>query len=380
MTPQTKLFADWFNAKQNRAADSMTVQEWLSTPWHYNSLPLEKHAVMFTDGECYSEGCRRCGRPFFEYKLRYAWTRLSVDGTAGFTQRLWRPDAEYNRVECAPRPFDDPCFWKAPPPDNKTKRSSTEPLHLAADAPNNVGKKGAQKQMNWALYAFQYGPRAQESTLSEEWNARSKKKAESRVLAAAQSGKQAVYRQYGNHCYSAERANAWTKSDQYPIGVACRAAGANARVQAGQQGYRLARCAKYGNLCVDCAATLYAARQLDRSYEGSKYAAKKVKKAKSKQKDERSAAVVLNEWQTRLRAVNTASGDEVEGVLELSADDMRRLKALYQIPLTDTSKEYTRPKHATRPRISAGGEEAAGGAADEAPRLQRGRGALSHNV
>ena len=358
----------------------MTVQEWLSTPWHYNSLPLEKHAVMFTDGECYSEGCRRCGRPFFEYKLRYAWTRLSVDGTAGFTQRLWRPDAEYNRVECAPRPFDDPCFWKAPPPDNKTKRSSTEPLHLAADAPNNVGKKGAQKQMNWALYAFQYGPRAQESTLSEEWNARSKKKAESRVLAAAQSGKQAVYRQYGNHCYSAERANAWTKSDQYPIGVACRAAGANARVQAGQQGYRLARCAKYGNLCVDCAATLYAARQLDRSYEGSKYAAKKVKKAKSKQKDERSAAVVLNEWQTRLRAVNTASGDEVEGVLELSADDMRRLKALYQIPLTDTSKEYTRPKHATRPRISAGGEEAAGGAADEAPRLQRGRGALSHNV
>ena len=59
MTPQTKLFADWFNAKQNRAADSMTVQEWLSTPWHYNSLPLEKHAVMFTDGECYSEGCRR---------------------------------------------------------------------------------------------------------------------------------------------------------------------------------------------------------------------------------------------------------------------------------------------------------------------------------
>ena len=321
-----------------------------------------------------------CGRPFFEYKLRYAWTRLSVDGTAGFTQRLWRPDAEYNRVECAPRPFDDPCFWKAPPPDNKTKRSSTEPLHLAADAPNNVGKKGAQKQMNWALYAFQYGPRAQESTLSEEWNARSKKKAESRVLAAAQSGKQAVYRQYGNHCYSAERANAWTKSDQYPIGVACRAAGANARVQAGQQGYRLARCAKYGNLCVDCAATLYAARQLDRSYEGSKYAAKKVKKAKSKQKDERSAAVVLNEWQTRLRAVNTASGDEVEGVLELSADDMRRLKALYQIPLTDTSKEYTRPKHATRPRISAGGEEAAGGAADEAPRLQRGRGALSHNV
>ena len=143
---------------------------------------------------------------------------------------VWRPDAEYNRVECAPRPFDDPCFWKAPPPDNKTKRSSTEPLHLAADAPNNVGKKGAQKQMNWALYAFQYGPRAQESTLSEEWNARSKKKAESRVLAAAQSGKQAVYRQYGNHCYSAERANAWTKSDQYPIGVACRAAGANARV------------------------------------------------------------------------------------------------------------------------------------------------------
>ena len=75
MKPKTKLFEEWFNDKRHRAADTMTVQEWLSTPWHYNSLPLEKHAVMFTDGECYSEGCRRCARPFFEYKQRYTRAR-----------------------------------------------------------------------------------------------------------------------------------------------------------------------------------------------------------------------------------------------------------------------------------------------------------------
>jgi hypothetical protein len=188
---QTKLFLDWYNKREHRAKDCMTVQEWLCTPWHYNSLPLERHAVMFRDGECYSEGCRRCGRPFFEYEWRYAWTRLSVPGTAGFTQRLWRPDATFNRAESAPRPFDDPCFWeKAEASDARNaKRSSTKPVALADDAPSDVGDKDAQKQMNWELYAFQYGPLAQnKSALSNEWSERKDKKAEAQVKQAAKRG------------------------------------------------------------------------------------------------------------------------------------------------------------------------------------------------
>ena len=39
VTCQTRLFVDWYNKKEHRAAGRMTVQEWLSTPWHYNSLP-----------------------------------------------------------------------------------------------------------------------------------------------------------------------------------------------------------------------------------------------------------------------------------------------------------------------------------------------------
>ena len=336
---QTKLFLDWYNKREHRAKDCMTVQEWLCTPWHYNSLPLERHAVMFRDGECYSEGCRRCGRPFFEYEWRYAWTRLSVPGTAGFTQRLWRPDDAFHRTECAPRPFDDPCFWKKPKVSREldTKRSSTTPLALADDAPNDVGGADAQKQMNWELYAFQYGPHAQDkSALSHEWSERKGRKAETQVAEAAKEGLPVVYRQYWNHCYSAERAKAWDGG--YPVGVACRASGATARVQAGQQDYRLARCAKYGNLCVDCAATLYAAKRLDRSHEGSKYAAKSVER-KRKKKVKRSAAEVLSEWQTRLGALKTATGEWAEGVLTLSPDDMAQLEAVYRIPAANPKRK-----------------------------------------
>lgn len=339
VTCQTRLFVDWYNKKEHRAAGSMTVQEWLSTPWQYNSLPLERHAVMFRDGECYSEGCRRCGRPFFEYEWRYAWTRLSVPGTAGFTQRLWRPDDAFNRTECAPRPFDDPCFWKKPKVSREldTRRSSTAPFALAEDAPFEVGGADAQKQMNWELYAFQYGPHAQDkSALSHEWSVRKGRKAETQVAEAAKEGLPVVYRQYWNHCYSAERAKAWDGG--YPVGVACRASGANARVQAGQQEYRLARCAKYGNLCVDCAATLYAAKRLDRSHEGSKYAAKSVER-KRKERVRRSAAAVLSEWQTRLKALKTATGEWAEGVLTLSPADMAQLEAVYRIPAADPKKK-----------------------------------------
>ena len=339
VTCQTRLFVDWYNKKEHCAAGSMTVQEWLSTPWHYNSLPLERHAVMFRDGECYSEGCRRCGRPFFEYEWRYAWTRLSVPGTAGFTQRLWRPDDAFHRTECAPRPFDDPCFWKKPKVSREldTKRSSTTPLALADDAPNDVGGADAQKQMNWELYAFQYGPHAQDkSALSHEWSERKGRKAETQVAEAAKEGLPVVYRQYWNHCYSAERAKAWDGG--YPVGVACRASGATARVQAGQQDYRLARCAKYGNLCVDCAATLYAAKRLDRSHEGSKYAAKSVERQRKK-KVKRSAAEVLSEWQTRLGALKTATGEWAEGVLTLSPDDMAQLEAVYRIPAANPKRK-----------------------------------------
>ena len=353
---QTKLFLDWYNKREHRANGCMTVQEWLCTPWHYNSLPLERHAVMFRDGECYSEGCRRCARPFFEYEWRYAWTRLSVPGTAGFTQRLWRPDGTFNRAERAPRPFDDPCFWEKAEAskERNAKRTSTKPVALAKDAPRDVGGEDAQKQMNWELYAFQYGPPGfvqNKSALSHEWNERNKKKAEAQVKEAAKKGFEVVYRQYNNHCYSAERARDWDKIENkgYPTSVACRAAGPTARVQAGAQDYRLARCAKYGNLCVDCAATLYAAKMLDRSHESSKYAAKSVG-GRRKKKEKRSAAQVLSEWQTRLRPLKTATGEWAKDVLTLSPADMRQLKEVYKITEKNTTRKDYSPEEEAQMR------------------------------
>ena len=60
---------DRFFAKFGNAP--MKVCEWVTTPWHYEHLPYRLRNAVFKDGECYSEGCTRCSRPFFEYGYVY---------------------------------------------------------------------------------------------------------------------------------------------------------------------------------------------------------------------------------------------------------------------------------------------------------------------
>eukprot|EP00964_Phaeocystis_antarctica_P165055 scaffold144336_cov118-Phaeocystis_antarctica.AAC.1 len=94
----------------------MTVQEWVTSPWHYACLPYQAHHILFEDGETYSEGCRRCSRPFHEYEYMYSWYLRSPKGTAHFQTSYFRatPDGEALDLTKAALPFHDPAFWTDP--------------------------------------------------------------------------------------------------------------------------------------------------------------------------------------------------------------------------------------------------------------------------
>ena len=80
-----KAFIKWFKELNSE----MTVQDWVTTPWHFQTLPYQKKRILFEDGETYSEGCKRCSRPFYEYKEKYSWFLRGPEGTAHFPNSYW---------------------------------------------------------------------------------------------------------------------------------------------------------------------------------------------------------------------------------------------------------------------------------------------------
>lgn len=100
----------WKDSMWEGVKSTMTVQQWVCTPWHYEHLPYERQYAIFRDGECYAEGCKRCSRPFYEYAYHvYADGRSSEPGTYGYPSDLWyRSKPHENR---APVPLHDPYFF-----------------------------------------------------------------------------------------------------------------------------------------------------------------------------------------------------------------------------------------------------------------------------
>jgi hypothetical protein len=98
---------DGWESELGKVKSKMTVAEWVSSPWHLEHLPYQRQHAVFRDGECYSEGCKRCSRTFYEYAYHVYADRTAKVGTFGYPQDLWFRDD----MRWAPAPLHDPVFW-----------------------------------------------------------------------------------------------------------------------------------------------------------------------------------------------------------------------------------------------------------------------------
>ena len=105
---------DW-KTELNKVGSPMTVAEWVTTPWHLMHLPYQRQYAVFRDGECFSEGCKRCSRTFYEYAYHVHAPITGTKGTFSYPQDMWYRE---NR-SCAPVPLHDPTFWANASDDGK---------------------------------------------------------------------------------------------------------------------------------------------------------------------------------------------------------------------------------------------------------------------
>ena len=258
----------------------MTVREWITTPWHYNFLPYQPEQILFRDGETFSEGCRRCSRPFHEAEHMYMWYRLSHDHTEGWPLVYWR---DSNRKgEIAPQPFHSKQFWSEQEkvPDLRPNRDRTfnDPAHngaetkeigLLQDVPEGYDEDGGWH--NWPTFDFLLDKKG---VLADEYHRRfntaerKKMTATREALYRRLAKRPANFKRYENLAYSSDRAKWWTESaakaakeeakeeeeGEYPDYPQSRCS--RGRVKLGMREYKLQRASKYGNTCRDCAATL----------------------------------------------------------------------------------------------------------------------------
>ena len=238
----------------------MTVLEWITTPWHYNFLPYQPEQLLFRDGETYSEGCRRCARPFYENEFMYMWYRLGIDGTQGWPLVYWSDSTKTGEI--APQPFHSEQFW------SKEQVTLTE-KQMGKIVNDHLGYDNDGGWHNWKTYDFLLTK--DNPVLKGEWHKRftnpgEKTMSQSRFnLFVEVSAKRANFRQYYNLAWNEDRKSEWGElskvlpdhlqwGDDYSSYPQSRCS--RGKVRMGMRNYKLQRASKYGNVCRDCAATL----------------------------------------------------------------------------------------------------------------------------
>tara|TARA_B110000261_G_scaffold164647_1_gene215662 strand:+ start:2498 stop:7228 length:4731 start_codon:yes stop_codon:yes gene_type:complete len=225
---------------------TMTVKEWVTTPWHYEHLPMRVQHALFRQGETYSDGCRRCSRRFHEFPEKFAADNSTPDGTKHWPQLMW--SAKKDSDCSARRPFHDPELWPAAfthtkartlagrsgtalrPGETKEQRKAAETAHAATSyAPVGVQQGNV---MQWPSKKF-----TTENLHPSEYGNKPKR--------IAHFKNEPRFRQYVNHAYNGP-------TDTIPQGRVKL----NARVPFMVVDYKLQRSHKYGNLCADCCTVL----------------------------------------------------------------------------------------------------------------------------
>ena len=135
-----------FKDKLEQLTSTMTVSEWVHTPWHLEHLPYREQYAIFKDGEGYADGCKRCSRPFYEYPyhvyadLQATQAKKRADGKDPLRQlsswpySLWYPFGRDSTQKAhaydplaAPRPLHDSIFFARPLRNYQTKRETENP-------------------------------------------------------------------------------------------------------------------------------------------------------------------------------------------------------------------------------------------------------------
>tara|TARA_B100000212_G_scaffold313296_1_gene266107 strand:- start:1266 stop:6704 length:5439 start_codon:yes stop_codon:yes gene_type:complete len=264
-----------------RIGSEMTVATWVTTPWHLEHLPYQRQYAVFRDGECFSEGCKRCSRTFYEYAYHVYAPISGTKGTFGYPQDMWyRHD-----LRLAPVPLHDPTFWANARRDGKhywgdaesgeptgaleggtTRARSTarvgapKPLRPAVEGElRGVVGVGAEVereniareydfytggQMAWPMYALQ----------RERVFHKDKERA-----AMLGRGRPPYFRRYFNTAYSSGKTNGEledAKQTYYKGITQGYMFTGNHKIKFGHKDFRVTRSHKYGNVCRDCAGIL----------------------------------------------------------------------------------------------------------------------------
>jgi len=253
-------------SKIRQVKSKMTVLQWVTSPWHYAFLPYQVCTALFEDGETYAEGCKRCSRPFFEFKYMYAWFRLSAFKTQHWPTSYWHVDNPIGLAR-APVPFHYEDFWS----DEQSKASGIKQdtskvkgktikqnVNISSGQPRNVDKSHLGKDEdggwhNWPTFDF---PIATNSLLKGEFHKRKatlQQGGDQAIMSKIAKNQPLVFRRYINHVYNEDRIEFWLQDD-YPKITQGRLT--NGKVKFGMRDYMLMRSSKYGNTCKDCAAVL----------------------------------------------------------------------------------------------------------------------------
>ena len=253
-------------------ASDMTVLEWVTTPWHLAYLPYQSQSSLFKDGETYSEGCKRCSRPFFEFEHMYLWYRQSPDYTQHWPVSYWQDSSKTGWR--APLPFHHPKFWSSGVTLGVKQRKHTRPAAAVEGTTSEI--QGADEDesldggwQNWPTKLFRI---RDSGNLTQEMRTRSNKGEKSYKNAAKVASYLRLnadnynftYKQCTSQVWSKQR-QAWWKSTMsktiwsetgYPTYPQGRLTGANAKVRFGHQELHLQRASRYVNVCRDCASDL----------------------------------------------------------------------------------------------------------------------------
>ncbi len=264
--------------KLSKLKSKMTVGQWVTTPWHLEHLPYQRQYAVFRDGECFSEGCKRCSRRFYEYAYHVYADRQSVPGTFGYPQDLWAQDDE----RCAPVPLHDPQFW-VDPVGGKHLWENAESGHPKGYSEGGVTREMSTKQKKRAATKRalrQATPYEEDTAMVERGDAvhreygfytggtmdwpmyrlhldKINRGDRNRKLIAA--GRDMFFRRYINMAYSVVQAGDTLEDrNQTYYRAICQGymLRGNSKVKFGQMGFRVTRSHKYGNVCRDCASLL----------------------------------------------------------------------------------------------------------------------------
>lgn len=244
-------FKTWFRkARRQEEWATMSVLQWVTSPWHYVTLPYQKKRLLFDDGETYSEGCKRCSRPFHEYKHMYSWFPKSPEGTQHWQVGYWCVNGSGGcSTALAPKPFHHGALWTDPVGEPVTTVQETS----VVDNRNDPGWH------NWPTQAFMFGklPRKKEKypITRSEYDRRENNLPE-QIDRLPREGQSLVFKRYMNHMYHEHRLEFWGGKGKYPEYPQSRPSYKQSRLHTGMREYNLQRASKYGNLCFDCAAVL----------------------------------------------------------------------------------------------------------------------------